>query len=60
KMFLQCAAATMAMLSLDPLFKDLPWFAVTRDVSLWTMVAVTVWSGYVYVIRAIKLIAGGA
>lgn len=60
KMFLQCAAATMAMLSLDPLFKDLSWFTVTRDVSLWSMVAVTVWSGYVYVIRAIKLIAGGA
>lgn len=58
KMFLQCLAVTLAMLSLDPLFAGAT-FNVVRDVSLWAMVAVTVWSGYIYVLRAIKLIGAG-
>ena len=31
-------------------------FTAVRDVLLWTMVVVTVWSGYIYVQRAIELL----
>ncbi|WP_373650489.1 CDP-diacylglycerol--glycerol-3-phosphate 3-phosphatidyltransferase [Schlesneria sp. DSM 10557] len=61
KMFLQCAAAIVAMISLDPSVSG--WsaagvsFAQIRDGLLWTMVAVTVWSGYDYVIRAIRILS---
>lgn len=61
KMFLQCAAATAALLSMHP---PLAAYAVAgisllaiRDVLLWSMVAVTVWSGYIYVQRAIALLS---
>jgi len=56
KMFLQCAAATAALLSMHPPLAQLPWFTITRDVLLWSMVAVTVWSGYIYVRRAVELL----
>ena len=60
KMFLQCAAATASLLSLHPGFAGLSIagvsFLLIRDVLLWSMVAVTVWSGYDYVIRAIELL----
>lgn len=60
KMFLQCAAATAALLSMHPplvtyAIGDIK-FSMVRDVLLWTMVAVTVWSGYIYVQRAIALL----
>ena len=62
KMFLQCAAATLALLSLHP---PLTAYAIggvsltsVRDVMLWIMVAVTVWSGCIYVQRAIVLLGG--
>ncbi len=60
KMFLQCVAATASLLSLSPMF--LAWsvagtsFSELRDILLWTMVAVTVWSGVDYVRRAIQLL----
>lgn len=63
KMFLQCAAATAAILSMHPPLAN--WsiggiaFTAVRDVLLWTMVAVTVWSGYDYVLRAIQILRGG-
>ena len=59
KMFLQCVAATASLVSLDPMCST--WsvgmlgIAQIRDVLLWTMVAVTVWSGVDYVRRAIQL-----
>ena len=60
KMFLQCAAATTALLSMHPPLADYSCLGVTfvavRDVLLWTMVVVTVWSGYIYVQRAIVLL----
>lgn len=59
KMFLQCAAATLALLMLDPLWTGHPWLEplrTLRDVLLWGMTIVTVWSGYVYVQRAIELV----
>lgn len=61
KMFLQCVAATISLLSLDP--RCATWtmagisFLQLRDVLLWSMVAVTVWSGVVYVRRAIQLLS---
>ena len=60
KMFLQCAAATASLLSLDASFGA--WtiiganFTQIRDVLLWSMVVVTVWSGVDYVRRAIELL----
>jgi CDP-diacylglycerol--glycerol-3-phosphate 3-phosphatidyltransferase len=59
KMFLQCVAATASLLSLDVAFAN--WtiygmnFSLIRDLLLWLMVAVTVWSGVDYVRRAIQL-----
>ena len=60
KMFLQCVAATASLLSLDTNFAA--WslaganFCQIRDVLLWLMVIVTVWSGVDYVRRAIQLL----
>lgn len=60
KMFLQCAAATAALLSMHPPLATYSaagmTFTAVRDVLLWTMVVVTVWSGYIYVQRAIELL----
>ena len=62
KMFLQCVAATAAILSMHPLIAG--WsvggvaFNSVRDLLLWSMVAVTVWSGWDYVQRAIVLLRG--
>lgn len=55
KMLLQCVAVTASLLSLSP---DLnwPWLTPTRDVLLWSAVGVTIWSGLVYVIRAVRLL----
>lgn len=61
KMFLQCAAATAALLSMHPPVASYALgpvsFLIVRDVLLWTMVAVTVWSGYIYVQRAIVILS---
>lgn len=61
KMFLQCAAATAALLSMHEPVASYSLgpvsFIMIRDVLLWTMVAVTVWSGYIYVQRAIVILS---
>ena len=61
KMFLQCVAATVCLLSLDPTFASWSFagvsFTLFRDILLWSMVAVTVWSGVDYVRRAIQLLS---
>lgn len=61
KMFLQCAAATAALLSMHPPLATYAAAGISllgvRDVLLWSMVAVTVWSGYIYVQRAITLLS---
>lgn len=60
KMFLQCAAATVSLLSMEPACAA--WsiaglsFPLARDILLWLMVAVTVWSGVDYVRRAIQIL----
>ena len=55
KMFLQCVGATLALLSMDAVCQ-VDWFLTLRDVSLWGMTAVTLWSGYIYVLRGIELL----
>lgn len=55
KMALQCAAVTASLLSLSPAL-DWSWLVPTRDILLWSAVGVTVWSGLVYVVRAVKLL----
>lgn len=58
KMTTQCIAVTASLLSLSPwVGSELPWFPTVRDVLLWTAVAVTVWSGLVYVYRAIAILS---
>ncbi len=58
KMLLQCVAVTASLLSLSPEL-DWPWLVPTRDALLWSAVTVTIWSGLVYVIRAVKLLRAG-
>ncbi len=55
KMALQCVAVPVALLSLNPHFRE-PWFLMTRDVLLWSAVVVTIASGLVYVYRAVALL----
>ncbi len=67
KMFLQCAALTIALLLMDESVRD--WLTRTfaavstlntiRDALLWVMVAVTVWSGWDYVLRGIQIVSAG-
>lgn len=55
KMAMQCIAVTFSLLSLS---EDLnwPWLPATRDILLWMAVAVTIWSGLIYVIRGFTLL----
>ncbi|MEZ6124983.1 MAG: CDP-diacylglycerol--glycerol-3-phosphate 3-phosphatidyltransferase [Planctomycetaceae bacterium] len=55
KMLLQCVAVTASLLSMVPGL-NWTWLVPTRDVLLWAAVAVTVWSGLVYVVRAVRLL----
>ena len=55
KMALQCVAVTAALLSLSPK-PDWSWLPFVRDVLLWAAVIVTIWSGVVYVVRAVRLL----
>ena len=55
KMGLQCVAVPFAILSLDARCQQ-QWFLLTRDMLLWGAVAVTVFSGLVYVYRAAVLL----
>ncbi|MCR9198494.1 MAG: CDP-diacylglycerol--glycerol-3-phosphate 3-phosphatidyltransferase [Planctomycetaceae bacterium] len=55
KMMLQCVALTASLLSMSDQ-ADFPWLPLTRDILLWSAVAVTVWSGMVYVVRGVKLL----
>lgn len=55
KMFLQCAAATLALITMEPTLRSSGWLGL-RDGSLWLMTAVTVWSGAIYVRRGMELL----
>ncbi|MCA9071024.1 MAG: CDP-diacylglycerol--glycerol-3-phosphate 3-phosphatidyltransferase, partial [Planctomycetaceae bacterium] len=53
KMVLQCAAVTASLLSLSPEFVELaPWCISVRDILLWSAVAITLYSGLIYIYRA--------
>jgi CDP-diacylglycerol--glycerol-3-phosphate 3-phosphatidyltransferase len=54
KMVLQCAAVTASLLSFSAGTPD-PTLVLVRDVLLWLAVAATIYSGLVYVVRAVKL-----
>ena len=51
KMVTQCVAVTLALLSLSPDVTSAA-FDQIRDVVLWLMVAITVYSGFIYIYRA--------
>jgi CDP-diacylglycerol--glycerol-3-phosphate 3-phosphatidyltransferase len=55
KMATQCLAVTVCLVSLSP---DIQWdgMVLFRDSLLWLAVAATVWSGAVYIVRAIQLL----
>jgi CDP-diacylglycerol---glycerol-3-phosphate 3-phosphatidyltransferase len=59
KMFLQCAAGTVALLMMEPVFRESVGGAgvLLRDGLLWGMTAFTVWSGYIYASRAASLMS---
>ncbi len=62
KMLLQSIVIPFAIISLSPWFQgklgeNFSAFIMTRDVLLWTMVAVTVYSGVEYILRAWQLMA---
>ncbi|MBA4030988.1 MAG: CDP-diacylglycerol--glycerol-3-phosphate 3-phosphatidyltransferase [Planctomyces sp.] len=52
KMFLQCAAATAALLLMDDSLRAVPGLLLTRDLLLWVMTIVTVYTGWIYIARA--------
>lgn len=55
KMVLQSVALIAALLSLSPQFRA-SGFLIARDILLWSAVAVTVYSGWVYILRAMQLL----
>ena len=54
-MVLQSVALIASLLSLSTIFRSSP-FLITRDVLLWSAVAITVYSGWLYIQRAIQLL----
>ena len=55
-MFLQCAAVTASLLSLDPTLGAQAWLVYTRDALLWSAIASTLYSGIVYIQRAAQML----
>jgi len=57
KMALQCAAVTLCLLSMDTEIRQrFEGLVLVRDITLWTAVAITVFSGVEYSIRATKVL----
>ncbi len=57
KMALQCLAVTASLLSLSPEIAS-GNFNFARDILLWSAVLVTVYSGGIYIVRAIRMMTG--
>lgn len=55
KMVVQCLAITASLLSIAPSFAN-PGFILFRDITLWLAVAVTFYSGVIYIWRAAQLL----
>ena len=58
KMTLQCVAITASLLSLSESL-HWPWLVTARDLLLSVAVAVTIWSGLVYLLRGFSLLREG-
>ena len=56
KMILQCVAVPASLLSMSSHF-DFEGFRMLRDVLLWLAVAITAWSGLIYLFRAKTLLS---
>ncbi|MFP6701768.1 MAG: hypothetical protein VB861_08480, partial [Planctomycetaceae bacterium] len=57
KMFLQCAAVPLCLLSMDEVIVERFGSLIqARDITLWTAVAVTVFSGVEYSVRAARML----
>lgn len=55
KMVLQSVALVASLLSISTMFR-VDWFLLTRDILLWSAVAITAYSGWLYIQRAIQLL----
>ncbi len=55
KMILQSVALIASLLSISAVFQT-PGFLLTRDILLWSAVVITVYSGWLYIQRAIQLL----
>ena len=58
KMVLQCAAAAASLLALSTTGVVPSWLATALAVSVWGAIALTVYSGIIYIIVAAKLLRG--
>ncbi|MEX0725501.1 MAG: CDP-diacylglycerol--glycerol-3-phosphate 3-phosphatidyltransferase [Planctomycetaceae bacterium] len=58
KMLLQCAAVTACLVTFAASTETQETLVPIRDVLLWSAVAVTVWSGAIYIVRAFQLLKG--
>lgn len=56
KMALQCVAVTASLLSMQPDLSKLEWFILTRDILLWSAVAITLYSGIAYAWRGFQML----
>lgn len=56
KMALQCVAVTASLLSLSPALAGVESFTQTRDILLWSAVAITVYSGLAYAWRGFQML----
>lgn len=55
KMVLQSVALSVSLFTLSPVMR-IDWLLLVRDVLLWLAVAMTVYSGWIYVRRAIQIL----
>lgn len=58
KMLLQCVAVTASLVTFAVTSDLQKTLVPLRDVLLWSAVAVTIWSGVVYVVRAFRILKG--
>jgi CDP-diacylglycerol--glycerol-3-phosphate 3-phosphatidyltransferase len=56
KMVIQSVALVMSLLSLSSAFRA-DAFLITRDIFLWSAVAITLYSGWIYLQRALQLVS---
>lgn len=58
KMIMQCIAVPASLLSLSPdIIERFDWFPLVRDYLLWAAVIITLYSGAIYIVRAVQLMS---